>query len=159
MAKNVIKNNGEIELLSQQELEDSLGKVVTGLQQEQARGLSTARFEGIGTISGGVLALPGLTGDYPMGPDTGFAWAVQRISCDGLGTNDVLKVYRNGVTGYGFIDILTAAKPSIRPGGKGVILRSGEQLFVSGTGLTATGDLVVNGEALETSELDLYKLL
>lgn len=157
--KHVIKNGGEINLLTQEELNQSLGTVVTGMQQEQARGLSTARFEGIGTIAGGILAIPGVTGDYPMGPDTGFAWAVQRISCDGLGTNDILKVYRNGVSGYGFIDILTAAKPSIRPGGKGVILRSGEQLVVTGAGLTATGDLVINGEALETSELDLYKLL
>ena len=156
--KNTIKNNGQVETLTQEELEASLGKVVTNLQQEQARGMSTARFVGIATIAGGAIAIPGNTGDSPMGPEQGFAWAVQRISCDGLGTGDVLKVYRNTVMAAGFLGILTATA-SIRPGGKGIILRADEQLVVVGTGLTATGDLVVNGEALETSELDLFKLL
>lgn len=156
--KNTIKNNGEIELLSQQELDDSLGKVVTNLQQEQARGLGTARFVGIGTVAGGALAIPGTTGDSPMGPEQGFAWAVQRISCDGLTAGDTLKVYRNTVMAAAFLGVLTSTA-SIRPGGKGIILRADEQLVVVGTALTTTGDVVVNGEALETSELDLYKLL
>ena len=157
MAKYTIKNNSEIELLTQKELEQSLTKTAEALMQEQARGLGTFRFNSQGTISGGIINLPGATGNTPMGPEAGFAWAVQRISCDGLGTSDVLKVYRNVATPAQFLGILTATT-YLRPG-KGIVLRSDEQLVVFGTGLTATGDLVVNGEGLEVGELDLFKIL
>lgn len=155
--KSTIKNNGEIETLTQKELDDSLTRTATALMQEQARGFSTVRFADDGTITSANLLIPP-AGGTPIGPEQGFAWAVQRVSADGLAAADVLKVYRNAVGANGFLGVITAAS-SLHCGSKGLILRSGEQLLVTGATLTATGDIVVTGEAIEVGELDIYKIL
>jgi hypothetical protein len=67
----------------------------------------------------------------------------------------VLKVYLNGTTYVGQI----TASANFAPGSKGCVLRGGDFLVVKGSSLTATGDIVVNGEAAQAAELDIYKLL
>ncbi len=150
--KHTIKNGGHLELLNQAELDESLGRVATSITQEQARGLGTARLYGEGTPAAGALSIPS-PGDAPIGPETGFAWAVQRITADGLAAGDVLKVYRGNM----LLGVLTPTQSL--EGSKARILRSGESLTITGTALTATGQIVINGEAIETSELDLWKSL
>lgn len=142
-----------VETLNQQELAAELTKQTTAYFQEQARGYSTARFGGFGTVAGGTLTAPPNDATR-FGPDPGFAWRVTRISADGLATGDVLKVYRNGVTYVGSITPTANLSP-----GKGLILRGGEFLVIKGASLTATGDIPINGEAASVSELDIYKIL
>lgn len=145
----------EVETLNQAELRAELSKATTGYFQEQARGFTSARFGPVGvTVAGGSVTVPGNDATR-FGPEQGFAWAVQRVSADGLAANDVLKVYRNGTA---YLGQITAAA-NFAPGSKGCILRGGDFLVIKGSSLTATGDIVVNGEAAQSAELDIYKLL
>ena len=154
MPKTRLAAHQEIETLSQAELEHALGKQTTTWFQEQARGYTTARFGNTATVSAGAVQVPAVGSSDVFGPDKGFAWRVGRISADGLSTNDSLKVYRNGTTYVGSI----SASSNLSPG-KGLILRGGEFLVITGTALGATGDVTVNGEAVSAAELDLYKIL
>jgi hypothetical protein len=145
----------QVETLNQAELHHELTKQTTAYFQEQARGFTSARFGPVAvTVSGGSVTVPGADATR-FGPDQGWAWAVQRISADGLAANDVLKVYLNGTI---YVGQITAAA-NFAPGSKGCVLRGGDFLVVKGSSLTATGDIVVNGEAAQAAELDIYKLL
>ena len=157
MPKTRLKAGEHVETLNQTELVEALGQQTTTWFQEQARGFTTARFAGVETVSGGAVTVPA-TDDTRFGPDSGFAWAVQRVSAQGLSTNDVLKVYRDAVAPLSFLGYITATT-NFAPGSKGVILRGGEKLVISGTSLGATGDIVVTGEGIQVSELDIYKIL
>ena len=160
MAMFKLKANADVDLINRDELHEVFAHHVGQVQhwfQEMARGFSTARFYADGVPSAGAISMPS-PGQETVGPNEGFAWSVQRVSAFGLGTSDVLNIFRNDTSAVNYIGSLTANNPFI-PNDKGFILRSGERLYFTGTGLTATGDLVVNGEALEVSELDLYKVL
>jgi len=158
MPKTQLKAGSHVETLSQAELEAVLGKQTQTWFQEQARGFSTARFGDVSTVASQAVTVPA-TDDTVFGPDHGFAWAVQRISAQGLSTNDILKVFRNDENNLlNFLGYITATA-NFAPGSKGVILRGGEKLIVTGASLTATGDVVINGEALQCAELDIYKIL
>ena len=146
-----------VETLNQQELAAELTKQTTAYFQEQARGFSTARFSGLATVANGSVTVPGNDASR-FGPEQGYAWAVQRVTAAGLSTNDVLSVYRDVATPLNLLGFITATG-IFKPGSRGVILRGGEFLVVSGSSLTATGDIVVTGEAIQVSELDLYKIL
>jgi hypothetical protein len=153
MPKAQLKANGHVETLNQAELEAALSKTTAAWFQELARGFTTARFGNTSTVAAGAVQVPALGSSDVFGPDDGFAWRVGRISADGLSTNDVLKVYRNGTAYVGSITATSNLSP-----GKGLILRGGEFLVITGASLTATGDITVTGEAISASELDIYKL-
>ncbi len=154
MPTTELKAGRRVETLNQQELEDVLTRQTAAFFQEEARGFTTARFGNSATVATGAVTIPAVGSSDVFGPDKGFAWRVTRISADGLGTNDVLKVYRNGTA---YVGSLTATS-NLSPG-KGLILRGGEFLTLTGAALTATGDITVNGEAASAAELDLYKIL
>lgn len=157
MPKTEMRAGAPIETLNQAELSAVLTQQTTTWFQEQARGFTTARFSGLATVAGGAVQVPP-TDDNRFGPDQGFAWAVQRVSASGLSANDILSVYRDTATPLNFLGYITATQ-NFSPGSKGVILRGGESLVVAGSSLTATGDIVVTGEAVQAAELDIYKLL
>lgn len=158
MAKYRINANAEIDLLSQHELSQALDRQTRDWFQEEARGFSTARFASISTVSNSAVTFPPTGGDT-IGPDQGFAWAVQRLSVKGLKTNDELLVYRNAISDLNYIDTVTATTPRLSFGSKGLILRGEEKLILTGSSLAATGDIVINGESIEVPELDIYKVL
>lgn len=158
MPKSQLKANSYVETLNQAELVEALTKQTTTYFQEQARGFTTARFGSMSTVATNAVTIPS-NDDQTFGPDQGYAWAVQRVSAQGLSTNDVLKVWRNDEGNLlNFLGFITATT-NFSPGSKGVVLRGGEKLIVTGASLGATGDIVVNGEAVQASELDIYKLL
>ena len=159
MALHKITPNGQINVLNKDELREALDKQTIDWFQEQARGLTTARFDGQGLISAGAVTIPAVGSPNRMGPKMGFAWTVQRISVFGLATNDSLNIYRGSITPHNFIGTITAASPEFHVGSKGLILRADENLVLTGSSLSATGDIVVNGEAIEVPETDLFKLL
>lgn len=156
MPKTKMKAGAEIETLNQAELIDALGQTTTTWFQEEARGFTTARFSNVSTVASTNVQVPKANDDV-FGPEQGFAWRVSRISVSGLAAADVLSVFRNATTPLNFLGYLTAT--SILLPGKGMILRSGEHLLIANTAaLTATGDIVVTGEAVQCSELDIFKL-
>lgn len=157
MAEYTIKNNSRIDLLTQQELAAELDRVTVNLTQEQARGITTARFVTVATIAAGKISLPP-SDQQKIAPSQGFAWAVQRVTAAGLGATDSLAVYRNAITPFNLLGSVTASS-SLHVGSKGILLRAEESLLLAGSSLIATGDIAVNGECIEVPELDLYKLL
>lgn len=147
-----------VDLLNRRELADELDKQTADWFQERARGLTTALFSTVGTISAGSVLLPS-SSEQPIGPRQGFAWSVQRISVQGIGGTDTIKIYKGTQNDARFIDQLTVTKPAIYPGSKGLVLRAGDTLIFSGASLSLTADVSVNGETIELPELDLYKVL
>lgn len=159
MARFKIQNNADINLLTQEELQETLSSVASDWFQEEARGYSVAPIYTMATVSGGKVVFPnttGGTGGDSIGPDDGFAWRVNRLTLAGLSTGDTVTVYKN--TTNQAVDVITAAKPAIYPG-KGLIMRNGDRLLITGSGLTATGDLILTGEVAEVPALDLFKIL
>lgn len=147
----------EVDVLTKEELKAGLTENTASWFREMARGLSTARFDGTSTVAAGDVSIPA-AGQAAVGPDVGFCWAVQRITADGLDANDVLVVYRNSAQPINRLGTVTATT-SFKPGSKGCILRGDERLIITGTGLTATGDITINGESIEAAESDIYKLV
>ncbi len=158
MPKSQLSANSVIETLNQEELSQALTKQTTTWFQEQARGFTTARFAAISTIVSQNVQVPAHD-DEVFGPDQGYVWAVQRVTVSGLISNDSLAIYRSAISPMNLLGSVSAANPSTFFGSRGVILRGGEKLILSGNTLVATGDVVVNGEAVQVSELDIYKVL
>lgn len=157
MAKTKLNANNTIDTLNQDELRVHLDRTVEGWFQEEARGFTTAPIIAIGTPATGALALPA-PGANKIGPSGGYAWRVERLAVSGLGTGDTISIYRNDQNPGSFIDTLTATKATIYPG-RGLMLRGDQTLIFVGTGLTAAGSVVINGDATETGEPDMYKML
>lgn len=162
MAVQEIANRAKIDILNQTELNDSLGagldRFTKDWYQEKARGFDMAPIHGAATVAGGAVQFP-RDGSTSTGPKRGNVWAIQRLSCRALATGDVLDIYKSSVDDAHWINSLTGANRVWHPGSTGLILRGGEYLIFVGTGLTATGDIEVNGEAKEVAGLDIYKLL
>lgn len=88
------------------------------------------------------------------GPNTGYAWAIQRLTVAGLAGADSMLVYR----GYsGAADIqpqnvvgppLTPAAPNMFPGKSGLILMPDQSLVFGGT-LTGATTYTVSGNAVQ----------
>ena len=155
MAKFSLRHGSTADTLTREELREELDTAVKQWWQEASRGSTTARFSASAAVASTAVTLPA-TGAERLGPDIGFAWAVQRITAYGLSTNDVLSVYRNSSIDSNFIGIITPTSP-FHIGKLGLILRGDEQIIVTGTSLTATGTITINGDALQTAELDIYK--
>lgn len=153
MPRTQLRANATVETLNQDELAEALGQQTTTYFQELARGYTTPRFGNSAAVAAGSVQVPATDADR-FGPDPGFCWRVTRISVDGLADGDTLKIYRDGVTYVGTVSAGVNFSP-----GKGLILRGGEFLVLRGSGLTATGDITVTGEAAGASELDIYKIL
>lgn len=156
MAKTKLNANQTIDTLTQDELYETLTKQTVSYFQELSRGFTTARFDTQGAVSGGAITLPP-TSQRPLGPQDGFAWTVRRLSIYGLGTGDIINVFRNSADPSNFIGIITNTAPLLKFD-RNFILRGGEAIIFTGTSLAGT-TLTVSGEAVETSELDLYKML
>lgn len=158
MATTKLRAGEEITTLTADELAQHLDRQTADWFREQARSVSTFHIQDNAIISGGTATLPAGT-SIGYGPDTGFAWAVVRLTAGNLAAADVVKVYWDAVAAGNFVGQLTGASPSLNFGSKGLILRGGRRLILQGTGLTATGSLYLTGEGMEIAESDIYKLL
>ena len=151
--------NTHLDLLNHGELHSSLSEHQKNWFAERARGVKTLQIPTtVATISGSAVTLPA-AGQTPIGPRPGFTWDVKRLTVSNLGTNDVLKVYLNVVNDMNLIDIFTATKPTIYPGELGIILQDGDVLIFSGSSLSATGDVAVNGQVIEVPTTDVWKIV
>lgn len=98
------------------------------------------------------------------GPNTGYAWAITRLSCNGLAGSDLMLIYR----GYsGAADVqpqnvaappLTPAAPTIFPGKNGLILMPDQGLVFGGT-LTGATVYTISGNAIQVTVDRLSRFL
>jgi hypothetical protein len=88
-----------------------------------------------------VASLPAVAGSQ-WGPNTGFNWAVQRISVSGFGaTTDYVNAYRGTTAAqavgnnalYTFQEAVAGAVSTWHPGRTGLVLRGDESLCFAGT--------------------------
>lgn len=108
-----------------------------------------------------LTSLPGLQAGW--GPNTGYVWAVQRMTVVGFGaTTDLVTAYRaNSPAGlvmqnalYSFSPSAVGAVSTWHPGRTGLILQAEESLGFAGT-FTGAGPLIV---AIDLIQLQLSKL-
>jgi hypothetical protein len=157
MAKFKLNANSTVDMLTPQEHLQNLDKQTKDWFQEQARGFTIERFESTATVANTAITFPP-SGGSTIGPKTGYAWKVTRISLSGLATDDVVQVFRNSTDPQNFVDQLSLTRPAVYPK-SGLILRGGETLVATSASMGASGDLTLTGEVTECSELDLYKIL
>lgn len=155
--KQTVKAGAEFDFTNPRETQQIMTDVVKEFFQEQARGVTLWRDAREGDVATGAVTIPAAGAD-PFGTNPGFALLVQYVRAQGLTTNDIVKVYRNSANDTAFIDQLTFTAPTIKFGGNGLILKGGEFLIFTGTGLTAT-TVTVNAEGTEVPEMDLYKMV
>lgn len=101
------------------------------------------------------------------GPNTGYAWAVQRMTVSGLGaTSDFLTVYRGSSTAHAqgqnalftFQEAVAGGVAAWHPGRTGLVLKAEESLVFNGT--ITTGPFFVNVDVIQLTDAQLpYFLL
>jgi hypothetical protein len=101
-------------------------------------------------VSGGGLLIA--SASNVLGPNTGYAWAVSRVTAGGLGAADTVSVYRGPaaaatVSPNNLLNVLTGAAPSWYPGRAGCIMNYGDTLVLAGTGLTSS-QVTLTGEVI-----------
>lgn len=144
------------------ELEEKLNVVTRQSAQERARGVQPWRGEGSAPVAGTDVTIPAPGSMELISIDPGWAVYVYAARAQGLGTGDVLRIYRStggAVTDLKYVGQCTDADPVASFGSKGLLLKGAEQLVFVGTGLAATGDVSVNAEGTQVPETDLYKMV
>jgi hypothetical protein len=101
------------------------------------------------------------------GPNTGYSWAVQRITVSGFGaTTDFLTAYRGNSTAhavgqnslYTFQEAVAGGVSTWHPGRTGLILKGEESLVFNGT--VTTGPFFVGIDVIQLTDAQLpYFLL
>lgn len=160
MAKFKLDFGADVELLTKDEVDDSIGRLPGGIWGEYARGLKHLDLPVLsGVVAGGVLLLGGsdVAGQNRCGPRQGFFWRVTRISVYGLAAGDVVQLYKGDAVPGRFVTAISAAAPSFTPS-HGLLLKSDNHLVVDGTGLTATR-VTVTGEVIEAPAEQVFKLI
>lgn len=156
MAKVRLELGAELDLLNKGELADTLAKH-DSWQREAAFGLRHQDLPRMyGTVSGGAITLGADQPDQPTcGPDSGWYWAVSRISVDGLASGDAVKVYKDTK----FLGWISYQPGFATFGIRECVLKPGDFLRVIGTGLTATGQIEVYGECVSVPGPMMWKVL
>jgi hypothetical protein len=162
MAHTRIAAGEVIETATPAEVRTELTTAVSEWFQERARGEGPWRFVSAPvTVAGGSVTIPSHH-DNACGPSNGFCVMVHTIRVFGLSSGDVVNVFRNSVSGEMVDQGVMAATGTLlvlREGSTGLFLNSGEQLVFTGTGLTATGDIIISAEGTEVPAPDMYKVL
>lgn len=157
MSKVKLQLGAELDVLNKGELDDALGKH-GAWEREAAFGLRHQDLPRlVGTQDGsGNLALGADQPDQVFcGPGSGWYWAVQRIAVDGLATGDAVKLYKETK----FIGWVTYQPGFITLGKHGLVMKPGDFLRVTGTGLTTTAQIEIYGEAVSVPGPLMWKLL
>src|SRR5882757_2547884 len=164
MARMILAAGGEYDIVSPAEHKEAM----TGLERkfdtlirDWTRGLKVMRIP----ANSGVPVAGNLLVSL-QGPDLGFAWVVQRISCIGIATADLagasVGLYRSSDGGAYPRNYIDAVPPNSGAffGSKSFWLMPGESLAISATGLATTATAVTfNGEVIEAPAEMIGKLL
>lgn len=157
MSKVKLHLDAELDLLNKDELKNEL-HAASAWEREAAFGLRHQNLPiGRATVDGtGNLAMGGDQADQTIiGPKSGMYWAVKRVSVDGLESPDQVKLYK-GSTFVGWI----AYQPGFVTFGKdGLVLKPGDFLRLTGSGMTSGLKVVMTGEAVSVPGPLMWKLL
>lgn len=160
--RTTIKAGEVIETTTPAETKHILTASTEDYFQELARGVGPWRcYPSPVTVANGTVFIPS-SHDNEIGPNNGFCVMVTTIRIKGLASGDVIKVYRNSVNGEQVDEGVMAATGTLlilREGTRGLFLNSGEQLVFTGSGLTATDDILISVEGVECSSTDAFKTL
>lgn len=146
--KTKIQAGSEIETLTKDELTDVMTTIRKDWYNQVARGDAWPRFHSQGTISAGVVTIGGDEAtDVALGPRDGFMWAVQRIAIDGLSSTESLAFYLNHTSPAVIVHPRIIGFQSF--GQYDVVMKPGDQMVFTGTGLSSTGTVTITGQARE----------
>lgn len=160
MAKVKLELGAELDMLTKPELDASL-HASGGWQREAALGMRHVNLPRLfGNVSAGAISFDGgqTEGQPYCGPGSGFYWKIIRVSVDGLASTDQVKLWK-GSPGSRFITWIAYQPGVYHPGSLGLVLRPSEFLSISGTGLAATGQVTLTGEAVSVPGELMWKLL
>jgi hypothetical protein len=157
MSKVKLALGAELDLLNSNELGSELSKS-SNWEREAAFGLRHQDLPRmIGKVDGsGNLALGGDQADQsPCGPTSGFYWAVKRVSVDGLASSEQAKLWK----GTRFVAWVAQQPGFVTFGKEGLVLKPGDFLRLTGSGLTSSEQITVTGEAVSVPGPLMWKLL
>lgn len=155
--KFVLDFQSEIDILTKDELDDSLAAARDGYVRALLRGIKWMRLPILrGTAQGGALVLGAQ--DATVGPESGFAWSLRRIAVAGLSSGDVVGIYRNSSNNPPMWQV-DDSFPFAKFGLGEMVLTGGDEMVVASIGaFGATGTIQVTGELLEVPMEMLPKL-
>jgi hypothetical protein len=154
-----IQAGATFETTSPKEAGELMEKAYSAQFQEMARGVKPMRFLASGTVADDVVTIPEAQGgQLNLGPDPGFIWRVDRVSAFGLASGDSLQVHRTVADGSAFLGSIPAATGYLDVP-EAPLLYGGEFLTITGAALTATGQIIVNGEGIEAPAFMLWKIV
>lgn len=156
--KQKIQPGASFDFATPGEVKEHIDSLVANLFQERARGIAIWREDHEADVTTGAVTIPPVGSTTTMGANPGFAVLVQSARAAGLNSGDSLTIYRGAVVDKNVVGYLSSAEPVIGFGSKGLILKGGETLTVTGSALTASA-VTVNFEGLEVPEPDLYKMV
>jgi hypothetical protein len=156
--QTTLRAGAVVDFLSPGEFKKHLGEQLSTAFAEFAVGVKPMRFEATGTVSDEAVTIPApQNGQLKLGPSPGFLWRVDRVSAYGLATGDSLAVHRTNTDGSAFLGYIPAATGYLDVP-EAPLLQGGEFLVITGASLTATGQVIVNGEGAEVPALMYWKI-
>lgn len=168
-----LEPGGMLDMLTKQELMESLGHHFEGAQISALRGMKLMRMPRTTLTATGATGTIGANpgGNVP-GPAQGYIWRIQRILVASNAITDVAKytLYAGSDTtatdGGHLIDaIVGGATPgqnvnvAFRPGNKSEWLFPGEQIYAALTGMTVNNTYVMTGIIAEVPAEMIGKIL
>ena len=129
---------------AREDLKESLGHHFSQMMREWYRGIKLIKLPIISATAGGTtLALPNSEGAMPLsvGPAQGYLWKVTRVVVSSSGTDaGAVSLYAGSdplnPTSATLIDATLAVNKAYYPGGDGLFLFPGEQLFAGITSVS-----------------------
>ncbi len=154
--KTKIQAGADIDLLTADELRQTVQGVLKSWSTELTRGVKLRRHAIMGTTdAGGILT----AGDNHDGPAEGMAWAVTRLSVvpgPTLGAAG-LQVYANDANTPSALMIRNLTT-DVFPGDHGCNLLSGDSIRIAGTGITANAQVIVTMQVKEVPIQQIWSL-
>lgn len=162
MTKQRLHSNlAEIDLLTREELDEGLDKLVDSAIKERVRGIGSQDFRMLGTVVAGALQMGLQSGDQ-VGPEAGYFWSVMALTIQGLNvgaTPDVVNFYKNDFNNPVFWQ-LNGNNFGVTFNKFAKILRPTEVLLCQNLGsLVATGTIIVSGTVLTAPAEMMGKLV
>jgi hypothetical protein len=164
--KVTIERGAQFDAASPGEVRDALQDHEAAKLRERATGLKYLRLNPpvTGTAVAGLLQMGGdfqssAGSTQPLGPRSGYAWAVMALRVTGLAAGDVVQVFRRGPNSQP-IWTLTAAVPAAVFSKGQQILLDGESLMVQNFGaFTSVAEITLGADVYEVPQPLLWKLI
>ncbi len=154
MAKFKLMAGGDIETLTSKEIQPMLDQLLVSWRTEMLRSGKYRPFYAQTTVSAGTADIR-TGGDNTLGPSPGMVWSVKSITVAGLASGDFLTLYSHSDPICNLPYPTAGNLAYQRFGSNELVLTSGGTLRLSGSGLTATGQINVYGRCYEVP----YELL